>query len=196
MNWLDVALLIVLAVSIISSFMKGFSREVIGLVTVVAAILLGSWFYGIGGALFQPYVSSRAVGNFCGFVVVFAGILLLGKLVAYVMAKFVKAARLTFLDRFLGVCFGVVRGILVGIALVMVVMAFPARDAPPRSIVDSRVAPYVVDASRVLAAVTPYELKQGFHRSYKRVKEIWQNALSEGIRDLPGGKRVQNERDI
>lgn len=191
MNWLDMLLLILLAVSVITSFMKGFSREVIGLVAVVAAIVLGSWFYGVGGALFRPYVSSAAVANFCGFVVIFLGILLVGRLVAAVTGRFVKAARLSFFDRMLGACFGVVRGILLCIALVMIVMAFPAGDAAPRSIVESRAAPYVIDASRVLAATAPYELKEGFHKSYKRVKEIWQNALREGMHTLSNGKRVQ-----
>jgi membrane protein required for colicin V production len=191
MNWLDMLLLILLAVSVITSFMKGFSREVIGLVAVVAAIVLGSWFYGVGGALFRPYVSSPAVANFCGFVVIFLGILLVGRLVAAVTGRFVKAARLSFFDRMLGACFGVVRGILLCIALVMIVMAFPAGDAAPRSIVESRAAPYVIDASRVLAATAPYELKEGFHKSYKRVKEIWQNALREGMHTLSNGKRVQ-----
>ena len=192
MNWLDMVLLILLAVSVIASFMKGFSREVIGLVAVVAAIVLGSWFYGVGGALFRPYVSSPAVANFCGFVVIFLGILLVGRLVAAVMGRFVKAARLSFFDRVLGVCFGVLRGILLCIALVMIVMAFPTRDVAPDSIVGSRFAPYVIDASRVLAATAPHELKEGFHKSYKRVKEIWQNALREGIRTLSNGKRVHD----
>ena len=46
MNWLDVVLLAVLAVSAALSFRKGLTREVVGLASVVLAILLGIWFYG------------------------------------------------------------------------------------------------------------------------------------------------------
>ena len=71
MNWLDVVLLLILAVSVVASFRKGFSREVIGLVSVVLALLLGTWFYGTASALLQPYLSSRSVANFAGFFLVF-----------------------------------------------------------------------------------------------------------------------------
>ena len=49
----------------------------------------------------------------------------------------------------------------------------------------SKVAPYVIDAARVAAAVAPHELKDGFRKSYAQVKTIWGNALKKGIRGLP-----------
>ena len=49
MNWLDVVLLILVAGSIIASFGKGFSREVVGFVWVVAASLLGIRVYKFPG---------------------------------------------------------------------------------------------------------------------------------------------------
>jgi len=67
MNWLDVVLLVILAASVFTSFRKGFSREVIGLVAVVLALLLGSWFYGTAGALFAPYLNSTAAAHFADF---------------------------------------------------------------------------------------------------------------------------------
>ena len=71
MNWLDIVLLVILAASVITSFRKGFSREVIGLVSVVLALFLGSWFYGTAGAFLLPYLSSRSMAMFGGFFLVF-----------------------------------------------------------------------------------------------------------------------------
>ena len=82
MNWLDIVLLLILAASIVTSFRKGFSREVIGLVSVVLALVLGIWFYGTAGALFATVPEFAAAANFAGFVVVFCGVLLLGALVS------------------------------------------------------------------------------------------------------------------
>ena len=45
MNWLDLVLLLIVAASVYMSFRKGLSREIIGLVSVVLALLLGIWFY-------------------------------------------------------------------------------------------------------------------------------------------------------
>jgi membrane protein required for colicin V production len=43
MNWLDIVLLLILVVSVFTSFRKGLSRELIGLVSVVLGLLLGAW---------------------------------------------------------------------------------------------------------------------------------------------------------
>ena len=96
-----------------------------------------------------------------------------------------KVAGLSFVDRLLGAGFGVVRGLLISIALVLALLAFTPGKSPPNAVVHSRVAPYVIDAARVCAAVAPHELKDGFRKSYEQVKTIWGNALKKGIRELP-----------
>ena len=64
----------------------------------------------------------------------------------------------------------------------MAIMAFSAGDKPPSSVVNSRTAPYMVDAARAFAAMAPHELKDGFRKTYGQVKSAWGKALEEGIR--------------
>ena len=182
MNWLDVVVLAILAVSVALSFRKGLTREVVGLASVVLAILLAIWFYGAAGSLLAPYLSSRALANFAGFLLVFGGVLLLGHLVSYVVGRFLKVTGLSIFDRLLGACFGALRGLLIAVALIMAIMAFSQGDQPPSSVVNSRTAPYVVDAARAFAAMAPHELKEGFRKTYGEVKLAWGKALEEGIR--------------
>ena len=54
MNWLDLLLIVILAMSIASSFARGLAREIIGLVASVAALFCGAWFYRIAGEAVQP----------------------------------------------------------------------------------------------------------------------------------------------
>jgi len=185
MNWLDIVLLIVLAGSVITSFSTGLIREVVGLVSLVAALLLAVWFYGTAGGLLLPYVSSPGIANFCGFLIVFVIVLVAGSIIGRLLARMMKAAGLSFLDRLLGAGFGVVRWLLISIALVLALLAFTPGKSPPSSVVHSKVAPYVIDAAGVFAAVAPHELKEGFRKSYEQVKSIWGNALKKGIRELP-----------
>jgi membrane protein required for colicin V production len=181
MNWLDVIVLAILAVSVALSFRKGLTREVVGLASVVLAILLGIWFYGTAGALLLPYLSSRALANFAGFLLVFGGVMLVGHLVSYVVGRFLKVTGLSIFDHLLGACFGALRGILIAVALIMAIMAFSQGDKPPSSVVNSRTAPYVVDAARAFAALAPHELKDGFRKTYGMVKTAWGKALEEEI---------------
>ena len=78
MNWLDIVLLIVLLGSVVTSFSTGLTREVVGLISMIAALVLAIWFYGTAGSFLLPYVSSPGIANFCGFLMVFCGVLILG----------------------------------------------------------------------------------------------------------------------
>ena len=185
MNWLDIVLLIVLGVSVLASFRKGFTREVIGLVSVVLALLLGVWFYGTAGAFLLPYVSSPAVAHFAGFFLVFFGVLLLGHLTGFVVGRFLRVTGLSVFDHLLGAAFGLLRGIVISVALILGIMAFSPGEKPPASVVNSRIAPYVADAARAIAAVAPNELREGFRKRYDQVKESWGKALEKGIPSAP-----------
>jgi len=187
MNWLDFVLAIILLASVAAGFRRGLSRQIIGLVSVVLALLLGIWFYGNVGYYLLPYASTRALANAGGFAVVFCGVLMLGALVSFVVGRFLKVTGLSIVDHLLGAAFGVLRGLVFAIAIIMGVMAFSRGEKPPETVVNSRLAPYVVDAARMFAAMAPHELKEGFRKTYAQVKAAWSDALEKGIRKLPNG---------
>ena len=76
-------------------------------------------------------MSSRSTANFCGFVVVFVGVMLLGSLIGFTLSKMLRVTGLSFFDRLLGAVFGILRGVLMAAALVMALLAFApgARNA-------------------------------------------------------------------
>lgn len=182
MNGLDAVLLLILIISVATGFRKGLSRQLIGLAAVVLALLLGIWFYGAAGSFLIPYVSSRGVANLAGFFIVFFGVMTIGSLISYAVGRFLRVTGLRFIDHVLGAGFGLARGLLIAVALITGIMAFSTdADHPPQSVVNSRLAPYVVDASRVIVGMAPYELKEGFRKSYAQVKEAWGKALEKGM---------------
>lgn len=196
MNWLDFLLLLILGASVFTSFRKGFSREIIGLAAVVAALLLGSWFYGMAGAFFEPHLSSPAAAHLAGFLTVFCGVLLLGAVISAIVGKFLKITGLSVFDHLLGAGFGLARGVLIAVALILALMAFSPGGRPPASVVHSRTAPYVVDAARVVASIAPHEVREGFRRTYGQVKTAWEKTVEDGVRKLPGAEKRRDERKI
>jgi membrane protein required for colicin V production len=140
-------------------------------------------------------VSSPGIAKAAGFVMVFCGVLMVGGIIGFVVHRFLKVTGLSFFDHILGAGFGILRWGVLAIAIVMGAMAFSRGAEPPRAIVESRLAPYVVDVARLVAAMAPYDLKEGFHKTYEQVKAAWGGAIDKGIRSLPiGGKK--NERSI
>ena len=188
MNWLDLLLIALIAISVTSSFARGFTRELIGLVAAFTALICGLWFYRMAGAPLRTYVGSTEIANLFGFLLIFAAVIAIGWLVSLVAGMTMKAVGLSWLDRLLGAAFGVARGVIVCVAVIMAIVAFaPGKDAktPPEAVVQSRIAPYIIDAASAATAAAPKELRDEFARRYSQVKKIWEDALKRGIRRAP-----------
>jgi len=195
LNWLDFVLAIILLACIAGGLRRGLSRQIIGLISAVAGLLLGLWLYGSVGYYLTPYISSPMMTNAGGFAIVFSGVLVAGALLSCVMGRFLRVTGLSIIDHLLGAGFGLLRGVVYAIAIIMGVMAFSRGNNAPEAIVNSRIAPYVVDASRFTAAMAPHDLKEGFRKTYEQVKSAWSDALNKGMRRLPNGEK-KNERQI
>ena len=196
MNWLDAVLAIIVVVSVAASFRKGLSREIIGLASVVLGLVLGSWFYGNVAAYLTRYLSSRALANFAGFLIVFCAVVVAGGIASAIVGKFLKVTGLSFFDHLLGAVFGIVRGVLIAAAVIMAVLAFAPGDPPPQAVVNSRLAPYAASTARIFVAMAPRELKDGFQKTYAEVLEAWKHALEKGTHTPPGTDKGKDEKRI
>ena len=178
MNWLDIVLALILGMSVFSGFTKGLVRIAVGLASTMLAIILAIWFYGTAGSALLPYVSSRSIANLLGFFIVLGLVILGGSLIGRLIGMVLKKVGLSWVDRILGGAFGLLRGTLISIVLVLAVTAF-APGTPPHAITDSSLAPYVIDASDVLATMAPLDLKKHFRDSYERVQKVWKGTLEK-----------------
>jgi membrane protein required for colicin V production len=174
-NWLDYLLIAILLFSVLTSARKGFSREIIGLAAALLALILGMWFYGVAGSFLIPWVSSPRVANMIGFLLVVFAVLTFGAILKSIVSRFLRTIGLSFFDRLLGAAFGLARGLLIAIALLTAYMAFGPQVDPKTvssSVLHSRVAPYVLDASHLAVALAPMELKSSFLKQYSQVKSL------------------------
>lgn len=172
MNWIDILVVLVIGLSVLSGLMAGFARVGVGFIATILGIFFGFWCYGVAAAYVLDYVSSKAIANLVGFFAIFIGIVLIGAVVGRLLAKFFKWVGLSWFDRILGGAFGLVRGIVMAAALITVLLAF-APQPPPRSVVESKTMPYMIDASNIMAALTPREVKEAFQETKDKVKKIW-----------------------
>jgi membrane protein required for colicin V production len=181
-NWLDVVLGIIVLVSVVAGIKKGLARTAVGLGAAILGLLCGLWFHGMVASYLT--FTSRSIAHLVAFFVIFLTFVLAGSLIGFVIERVLKLVRLSWLNRLAGGAFGLVRGVLVAAIVVMAVMAFTPRPGP-RSVTHSRLAPYVIDTARAIAAAAPFEVKTAFRNSYERVKQIWADALRRGVRRLP-----------
>jgi len=167
---LDWLLLAILVYSIAVSWFKGFIREVLGLITVLAAVLLAAWFYRGVGRLFKDVVRTENIALFFGFSLIFVMTLVAGFVVIWLITKFMKFAKLQWADRLLGAAFGFIRGWVISAAILLALTAF---EIQTERLKGSELAPYFLPGSRVIAVMTPYEMKAKFLVGYRALERWW-----------------------
>lgn len=175
MSALDITLIAIIAISTLLSARKGFSREIIGLAAAFLGLLLAAHFYRVAGAPLRPYFSGDNLASLAGFLIVFFGVIIAGALLSSLVGRFLRVIGLSLVDRLLGALFGFLRGALIAIGIILTLVAFTSTKA----VVQSRVAPYLIEASRLAVKAAPQELKDSFQFRYEQVKLAWQSAAKE-----------------
>jgi membrane protein required for colicin V production len=110
---------------VLISVMRGFVREVISLVVWVAAIAVSFMFYNYIADLLVNVIHSDNVRLVVSFVGLFLVTLILGMLINYLIGQLVSNTGLSGTDRVLGIIFGIARGILVVVLLMLLVGLTP-----------------------------------------------------------------------
>ncbi len=110
MNWADITIISIIAISVVISLFRGFVREVLSLVAWVAAFWVAAQFAVQAGALLEPYLTIHSARVVLGFVGVLVLTLLAAGLINHLIGKIIEGTGLSATDRTLGALFGVVRG--------------------------------------------------------------------------------------
>ena len=119
MTWFDYAVIAIAALSVLLGWWRGLVYEVLSLLGWVAAYLVARMFAADMGLLMPASLGAEAIKTTVSFVLLFIVILIAGSIVAWLLSKFVKWVGLGWLDGLLGALFGVVRGMLVIVALML-----------------------------------------------------------------------------
>lgn len=124
MNWVDLTILGVIAVSALVSLVRGFVREALSLVSWVAAFFVASTFYKDVSPLLADYLQDPFLRDGGAILLLFILTLIIGSLINFIFGVLVDKTGLTGTDRVLGMVFGALRGVLVVAAVLFVLDAF------------------------------------------------------------------------
>jgi membrane protein required for colicin V production len=119
MTVFDYALLAIIGMSMLLSVIRGLVREILALLAWVAAFVTANLFGGKLAALLPAAIPTLELRMLVGFVGIFFVVLLLMGLLALILSKMVKSAGLSVEDRILGSLFGLMRGAVIVMVLVL-----------------------------------------------------------------------------
>jgi membrane protein required for colicin V production len=151
LNSVDYFVLFVFGLSMLAGYLRGFVKEVVSLITWVAASVLSTLFAGKLAATFSGTTSGAvqgAIGSVTGgagpsmdaplsalsigasFVAIFLGSLFIGYIVGTVVTGITQGAGESLTNRFLGALFGGARGFVVVIVLMFIAELTPMGAQP------------------------------------------------------------------
>jgi len=163
--WLDIFFIIIILITLIMGAVKGFLRQVIGLFAVIAGLFLAiEYYHPVSNVVFE-LIPHRIAANFLGFLFVFIVTLVLGWLIGISVSKVIKG-HVKLLDRVLGGGFGVLKGILICVVIVLALLIFPINK---RWLGESQLAPHCLQISKAFVYLFPEGLKEKFRTKYKEI---------------------------
>lgn len=119
MNWFDYTVIGIVVLSASLGWWRGLVYEVLSLLGWVVAAVVARLF-AVQAAPYMPAaLGTEAVRTAAAFAVLLIGTLIIGGIVAWLLSKLVKWVGLGWLDGLLGGLFGVLRGALVVLVLVL-----------------------------------------------------------------------------
>ncbi|MGV3743290.1 MAG: CvpA family protein [Burkholderiaceae bacterium] len=120
MTIFDFLVLFVLICSIVISTFRGLVKEVLSLVSWIAAFIVANAYSEDLAGMLPDMISSNMMRLIVAFVALFLGVRLLMMMLSLAVEAMVKAGGLTLADRGLGGLFGLGRGIVIVLAVVLV----------------------------------------------------------------------------
>ena len=154
MNWLDIIILVILAVTAVGGFLKGLIKTVFSLVGLIVGIILAGRFY-ILLADRLTFISSEDIARIVAFILIFLIVLIIAALLGFFFTRLFSAILLGWLNRLGGAAFGVILGSI----FIAAILAVWAKYAGAGSISDSAVATFLLDRFPLILTLLPAEFK-------------------------------------
>jgi membrane protein required for colicin V production len=171
MNWIDATIVIILILSMVMGFINGLVKEVASL----AALILGIW----GAIKFSAFTAEKLydyfdmTGRYVGiiaFIITFGIIVVIIHFIGILADKLMGAVSLGFVNRLLGIAFGLLKSVLIMSVFFVILNAIDARKHfLPKARIEESI--FFNPISDIAPAIFPIIGEGGFNRSFDRFKK-------------------------
>jgi membrane protein required for colicin V production len=209
-NAVDVLVVLVLVISALIAFLRGFAHELLSIVSWVGAIFATLYGFPLAQPHARAIIPIELLADVIAGVVIFIVVLVILSIATRVVANFIQESSLGALDRSLGLVFGLLRGfVLVCLAWLALDWLLP-RDDWPGWVEQAKTRPALNWGSGILVSLAPEELrKDGEQAADEAIRNLEQlrdaeeafeslnNALSKsGEKSSPDGYNQDQRQEL
>ena len=155
MNWVDLTILGVVAISALLAFMRGLVREVLSIGSWIGAGFFAVWAFPFVQDRFRGWLVNPDIADPAGFGAMFVLALLVLSIVAGMVGSVVRGSVLGGVDRTLGMAFGVARGMALVIFAYIAAGLIVSAEKWPDPVTQARAMPYAYEGAHWAVGFLP-----------------------------------------
>ena len=179
-NIIDIGIIAVLAFFLIRALFRGFIRETLGLVGLVAAVFLSVNYYDFLGNQLESLSGIKADWWYAvAFGVILLAVLIIFTYLGAGLAKIIQQGPLSSLDRLLGAILGALKGILVSYLLLNLLLLFTFTQEV-QALKGSFLAPRIVQAGRFIVDLVPDDILTHLQKKAGLIRDA---AIDRSLKD-------------
>lgn len=171
----DIAVVVVVVISALLAWLRGFVREVFSLLSWIGAIMITLYAFGP----LQPYarqlIPQQVFADVGLGIALFLVSILILSIISGRICSVVSASSHGGLDRALGFLFGMLRGVLISAVAFLLILKIAGDGEPPRWLQGSRTAPILAIAAKQIDMLLPGWVKQKAEDAGKQAERTIQN---------------------
>lgn len=167
----DFVILVIVLLSALLAYFRGFAREVLSLGTWLGAGLAAYYGFRIVSPYAREFISSGAVADIATGVGLFLGALVLLTLLNHALSSRVKDSALSAIDRALGLLFGAARGALIICVAYIAATWFWVEEDLPEFVTEAQTLPTIRSGADLVIAWLPEDIRKNIEQATQDAAE-------------------------
>ena len=184
MNWVDTVVLLVVILSAIVAFARGFVTEALGVGAWVGAYFLSGGLASSVRPMMRDWLGNPDIADPAAYAAVFLFGLIVLSILTGMIGSAVRSSSLGGIDRTLGMVFGIARGVLILAAAYVAATFVLPTDRWPDSVVQARSLPYIYNTATMIVQFLPSD----YRPHVPRPPEIRPATAAELLHATPQGR--------
>lgn len=140
LNLTDWSILVILIASGVISLSRGFTKEFLSLFLWLAAFVAAISLEFLATPKINEYIGNEEISKIISYIVVFIIFIFLGGILIKFISKLIKWSGASGFDKFLGVLFGLTRGLVV---IFVIFLLLPSSLKSTDLIINSKITPII-----------------------------------------------------
>jgi len=184
MNILDIIIAGLIAFFLIKGIFRGFFREIASLGGIIFGILAGNRYHPQMADYLKAYLPLEKYLPLVSFIILFIGVMIGFYLLGLLLHRLFKTLFIGWFDRTLGICFALIKGVVISYLLIVLLTFFVPSTSP--LIAKSKCARLVIISYQSMARLISPDI-------YQQWKEKLLSESKKVETMISGGKEAINK---